>query len=238
MNDVIEKLLVVQDRDSRIHKLTTEKNRLPIDIQNLKTRIAAARSRVEAAREQAKQSEKEQKRIDGDIEAKKGTVQKFKTQLLSIKKNDEFHALQHEIQAVETEIRSLEDREIDFMEQVEGFRKTIQAEEAACKATVSQLEAQIADLEKRGKLIDGQLAELQKSRSELASAVEPSALGLYDRIMKSKKDAAIVGIHLGNCQGCHIKLTTQTINNVKASEGIISCTNCARILYWNPEMGD
>ncbi len=238
MNDVIEKLLVIQNRDSRIHKLTAEKNRLPLDIQNLRHRIAAARSNVEATRDQAKQSEKEQKRIDGDIEAKKGTVQKFKTQLLSIKKNDEFHALQHEIQAVETEIRSLEDREIEFMEQLESFKKTIQAEEAACKATVAQLEAQITELEKRHQLIDGQLAELQKSRAELASVVDPSTLGLYDRIMKSKKDAAVVSIHLGNCQGCHIKLTTQTINNVKANEGIISCTNCARILYWNPEMGD
>jgi predicted nucleic acid-binding Zn-ribbon protein len=124
------------------------------------------------------------------------------------------------------------------MEQLEAIKKIIQAEEAACKSTVGQLESQIADLEKRGQLIDGQLAELQKSRSELALGVDPAALGLYERIMKSKKDAAIVGIHLGNCQGCHIKLTTQTINNVKASDGIVSCTNCARILYWNPEMGD
>ena len=238
MNDAIEKLLVIQDRDSRIHKLTAEKNRIPLDIENLKQRIAAARAKVDAGREQAKQSEKEQKRIDGDIEAKKGTVAKFKTQLLSIKKNEEFHALQHEIQAVETEIRALEDREIEFMEQLEGIKKTIQTEEGACKTVVSQLESQIADLEKRGQLIDGQLAELEKSRSELASGVDAPALGLYERIMKSKKDAAIVGIHLGNCQGCHIKLTTQTINNVKASEGIISCTNCARILYWNPEMGE
>jgi len=238
MNDAIEKLLVIQDRDSRIHRLVTEKNRIPLDTEGLKQRIAAARAKVDAAREQAKQYEKEQKRIDGDIEAKKGTVVKLKTQLLSIKKNDEFHALQHEIQAIESEIRSLEDKEIGFMEQVEAVKKTIQAEEAACKTVVAQLESQIADLEKRGQMIDTQLSELQKSRADLAAGVDASALGLYERIMKSKKDAAIVGIHLGNCQGCHIKLTTQTINNVKASDGIISCTNCARILYWNPEMGE
>jgi uncharacterized protein len=238
MNDVIEKLLVVQDRDSRIHKLNTEKTRIPVDIESLKQRIAAARAKVDAGREQAKQSEKEQKRIDGDIEAKKGTVAKFKTQLLSIKKNEEFHALQHEIQAVETEIRSLEDQEIGFMEQLEGIKKTIQTEEASCKTVVTQLDNQIADLEKRSKLIDSQLEELQKSRTELTAGVEPAALSLYERIMKSKKDAAIVGIHLGNCQGCHIKLTTQTYHNVKANREIISCTNCGRILYWNPEMGN
>lgn len=238
MNDVIEKLLVIQDRDSRIHKLMVEKNRLPIEIQNLKQRIAAARGTVDAAREQSRQCEKEQKKIDVDIEAKKGTVAKFKTQLLTIKKNEEFHALQHEIQAVETEIRSLEDRELEFMEQLEGFKKAIQAEEAGCKTVVAQLESQIADLEKRGAMIDTQLAELQKNRSELAVGVDASTLGLYDRIMKSKKDMAIVGIHLGNCQGCHIKLTTQTVNNVKASQGITSCVNCGRILYWNPEMGN
>jgi predicted nucleic acid-binding Zn-ribbon protein len=124
------------------------------------------------------------------------------------------------------------------MEQLEGFKKTIHSEEASCKTVVAQLEAQIADLEKRERMIDEQLAELQKSRSELTSGVDAATLVLYDRIMKSKKDFAIVGIHLGNCQGCHIKLTTQTINNVKANDGVVMCTNCARILYWNPEMGE
>ena len=238
MNDAIAKLLIIQDRDSRIHKLTAEKAKLPAEIQSLTQRIAAARGKVEAAREQAKQYEKEQKKLDVDVEAKQQTINKYKTQLLAIKKNEEFHALQHEIKGVEDEIRLLEDRELEFMEKLENLKKTIKDEEAACKSTVTQLDAQIADLEKRGKLIEGQLADLQKERAELALGADAGSLNLYDRIMKSKKDAAIVGIQHGICQGCHMKLTVQMINDVKAGKGIINCISCARILFWNPEMGE
>lgn len=236
MNDLIEKLLVIQDRDSRIHKLAVEKNRLPLEIQNLDQRIAAARAKVEAAREKAKTCEKELKQLDSDASAKEETVKKFKTQLLTIKKNEEFHALQHEIQAVETDIRSLEDRELDLMEKLEAHKKEVQSEDAACKGTVSQLESQIADLQKRGKLIDDQLGEVEQERARLAGDVDAASLSLYERIMKSKKDAAIVGIHHGICQGCHVKITTQIVHHVKSNTGIVNCTNCGRILFWSPEM--
>ncbi|MBV9464152.1 MAG: hypothetical protein JO317_07995 [Verrucomicrobiae bacterium] len=238
MNSIIEKLLVIQDRDSRLNKLEAEKARVPLEIQNLQARIQQARSKVDASKESAKKCEKEQKNLAGEVEAKEGTLNKFKTQLLGIKNNDEFHALQHEIAAVEKEIRLREDRELELMEQIEQLRKETKAEEAACAKVVGQLEGQIAELQKRAQLVEQQIAEVRKSRQELASDVDASALDRYERIMKSKKDAAIVAIQHGTCQGCHMKLTTQVVHDVRAQNNLVQCVNCARILYWNPETSE
>ena len=56
-------------------------------------------------------------------------------------------------------------------------------------------------------------------------------LSRFERLFKSKGDAAIVAVEHGVCTGCHMKLTTATVNAVEAGKEIISCEQCGRILY-------
>ena len=61
------------------------------------------------------------------------------------------------------------------------------------------------------------------------------ALIRYRRILKSKKDVAIVPIRHGACGGCHMKVTSQTALTAKGGEHLVSCDNCGRLVYWSGE---
>jgi hypothetical protein len=56
-------------------------------------------------------------------------------------------------------------------------------------------------------------------------------LARFERLFKSKGDAAIVAIEHGVCTGCHMKVTSATSAGARAGKEIVNCENCGRILY-------
>ncbi len=111
MNPIIEKLLVLQDRDVHLNRLLAEQERLPVEREDLDRQMKQAADAAETARTDARRIEVDRKHLELEAEGKMTLVRKYKNQLLEIKNNDQFHALQHEITAAETEIRKIEDQE-------------------------------------------------------------------------------------------------------------------------------
>ena len=66
--------------------------------------------------------------------------------------------------------------------------------------------------------------------------MEPVVLGRYERILKTKGDNVLVGVHRVVCGGCHVKLPMQVFLHAKAQIEIASCPNCGRLLYFTPDM--
>jgi len=75
------------------------------------------------------------------------------------------------------------------------------------------------------------LQGLSKERAELAARIDEDLLNRFDRLFKSKGDAAVVALEHEVCTGCHMKVTTATAMRVKAGKEIVSCEQCGRILY-------
>ncbi len=101
------------------------------------------------------------------------------------------------------------------------------------KAAVAQdsVARQTVDLDEKSKALESQLQGLSRERSELAGKIDEDLLGRFERLFKSKGDAAVVGVEHGVCTGCHMKVTTATAAQVRAGREIVNCENCGRILY-------
>jgi len=65
----------------------------------------------------------------------------------------------------------------------------------------------------------------------LAGKIDEDSLGRFERLFKSKGDAAVVAFEHGVCTGCHMKVTTATAAQVKTGKEIVRCDTCGRILY-------
>ena len=72
---------------------------------------------------------------------------------------------------------------------------------------------------------------LETEREAIAAQIDDDLLDQFERLFNSKGDAAVVAVEHGVCTGCHMKVTTATAARVKAGKEIVSCENCARILY-------
>jgi len=235
MNPTVEALLVLQERDVRVSHLTAELEALPDQIVAVERDLAARTAKFDELKNRTRQIEADRKKIDLEVQAKQAAIARYKSQQQQTRKNEEFAALNHEIGHAEKEIATLEDSELELMEAydkglavvAEGQKELVQFQEKSKQKK--------ADLEKRIAVVTTDLAASREKQAAAEQTVPEDALPRYRRILKSKKDVAVVPIRGGACGGCHMKLTSQTVISARGGEGLTACENCGRLVYWLEE---
>jgi predicted nucleic acid-binding Zn-ribbon protein len=235
MNPTVEALLVLQERDVRVTSLTAELDLLPRQIAAVDADLALRAAKFDELKGRTRQIEADRKKIDLDVQSKKVAISRYKSQQQQTRKNEEFAALNHEIEHTEKEISGLEDSELELMEAYD--KGLAEVAEAQKDLLIQQEKAKHkkADLEKRSATVSGQLMEAEEKQAAADQAVPEDVLSRYRRILKSKRDVAIVPLHSGTCGGCHMKVTPQTVLAARAAEELVSCVNCGRLVYWSEE---
>jgi predicted nucleic acid-binding Zn-ribbon protein len=236
MLDTIEKLLVLQDRDRKIHRVQAELAHISPEREGLKAKAISTQAQLDAAKNRVKHIESDRKRLEIEVESQKTQIEKYANQQLQTRKNEEYRALAQEIEHCRAEIVKIEDKEIELMEQAETAQKEVVRAMADANEAKKLVESEVGELNKREENLKNELAELQQGRAELAVAVDESARQRYERLLKSKGDNVVVGINHGVCGGCHMKLQAQILVNCKSQKEIVSCANCGRILYYTRDM--
>ncbi len=231
MHSELEQLLILQDRDQKIRQIRTEIETVPLRRKSLEAQLAASKASVETLKHKARQVEVDRKRLELDVGTRTETISRLKTQQYQTRKNEEFRAIGHEIERYENEIRKIEDDELELMVLADKVKADLAEEQKKATAAQNSIARQTADLEEKSKALESQLQGLSKERSELAGKIDEDLLGRFERLFKSKGDAAVVAVEHGVCTGCHMKVTTATAAQVKAGKEIVSCENCGRILY-------
>ena len=236
MLDVIEKLLVLQDRDRKILRAKDELAHVDPERKDLQGRASGSQAKLDAAKLRVKHIESDRKKIELDVEAKKTQIDKYATQQLQTKKNEEYRALQNEIESCKKVIVGLEDQELELMEKGEAAQKEVVAAQQVATEAKKIADSKLADLDAREKNFRAELAALESDRAQLAEAVEESARDKYKRLLRTKGSNVVVGISHHSCGGCHMKLNRGTVVNCQAHQEIVTCTNCGRILYFTRDM--
>jgi hypothetical protein len=236
MQDIIEKLLILQDRDRKISRATQELAHVGPERDGLNKKAAATQTALDAAKLRVKQIESERKQRDLEIEGKKAQIEKYLNQQLQTRKNEEYKALTHEIEMAKEVIFKIEDAEIVLMEQAEAAQKEVVRATAEAAAAKKLVDDQIGLLNQREANLKKELAELQTGRATLAAAVDDSTRSRYERLFKSKGENVVVGVEHSACGGCHMKLTAQIVTSCRAQAELVTCPNCSRILYFTRGM--
>lgn len=227
----IEKLLIVQDRDAKLRALKKDLERVPLEEQHSRDRMADDEKGVATARAALQAVEMAIKKVELNVGTRRQSVTRMKTQQYETRKNEEYSALGHEIERYQKEISQLEDQELELMEKADAAKKVLTEAEARRKSTQTLVDDDLTQLAARKKNIQAQVAELEADRRALAEKVDPDLLDTYNRIAL-RKGEAIVALEDGQCGGCHMKVVKSTVVEVKGEKNIAHCENCGRLLYF------
>lgn len=230
-------LLILQDRDSKRLNLEAQLKAIPRDVAAVEQKIAAEKAAIEAARAELKELEVKKKGIENDIGAAETKVGQYRTQQLSIKKNDEYQAMGHQIETMVAQIGELEGKELEIMYAIDEAKKKFAAAEGELKANISGHEGRIRTLREREANLS---AELKTAQAEVAEARVPVGelrLRVYDRIA-ARNMPAVVPIHDAKCGGCHLKVSSEVESaargkGVDPNAALPTCDQCGRIVYWD-----
>jgi predicted nucleic acid-binding Zn-ribbon protein len=236
MLETIEKLLVLQDRDGKIHRVQQELAHISPERESLRARAATTQGQLEAARLRVKHIESERKQLELEVAAKKTQIEKYANQQLQTRKNEEYKALAHEIETCKADITKIEDKEIVLMEQTEAAQQDVARANGEADEAKKLADGLVTQLNQREENFKKEFAELQTGRAELAAAVDDAARNRYERLLKSKGDHVVVGVNHAACGGCHMKLPAQILVSCQGQKEIVTCPNCGRILYFTRDM--
>jgi uncharacterized protein len=236
MFEVVEKLLILQDRDRAIFRLESELAQIEPNREALRAKASGAQNALGAAKTLVKQCESDRKNLELDVEAKKAQIARYANQQLQTRKNEEYRALSNEIDACKAEITRIEDKELELMERGEAAQRDVVTHTQALEAAKKLMEDQLAKLNDRENNLRKELADLKSNRAQLSESVDESARARYERLLRSKGHNVVVGIQHGVCGGCHMRVPAQIMVACQARQELVSCTNCGRILYYAPGM--
>jgi hypothetical protein len=236
MLETIEKLLVLQDRDRRILRVSLELAQIGPERDALHTKAVSTQGSLDTAKARVKQIESDRKQHDLVIETKKTQIEKYLNQQLLTRKNEEYKALTSEIETAKAENFKIEDAQIALMEQAEAAQKEMARAMGEATAAKKLLDDQLGQLAQREGNLKKDLAELQSGRVALAGGVDDATRLRYERLFKNKGENVVVGIEHSACGGCHMKLPAQILANCRAQVEMVACPNCSRILYFTHDM--
>ena len=231
MQDEVRALLILQDRDRRLLALARDLLKLPLDEARAKAKLAGDEAAVTRAYQALLDCELRVKKIELDAETRRTTIKRLKLQQFETRKNEEFVALGHEIVRYEKDLDNFETKELEAMEEVDGFRSAHKATEAERTVTRKLIEEDLASIAERHDRMVADRIEVTAERESLLGNVPESVIPLYNRLMKTKDGIAIAPLRDGKCEGCHMRLIASTVMKVQTAKEIAQCEDCGRILY-------
>lgn len=232
MLPVIEKLLILQDRDNRRLAIEGQLARIPVETAELAHKIQEERDGLAAADMELKTLEVRRNALDQDVKSREERIRKYKNQQLDVKKNEEYQALTHEIATLEEEIGRLEEDEIALMLEIDSKKEAFATEAAERQRRVALFEEGIGSLREREKTMKEGLAEAQTETASAEKEVDPAFRDRYTHIRgRGIRFPIVVPLQDHKCGGCHLRVSGEVETEVRRKTAPVSCDSCGRMLY-------
>jgi hypothetical protein len=228
----IANLVRLQKLDDEIRALGSRLTAIPKEIEALQKEIAAERRNLEEAQKALAEAQKAQRSHESELAAAEEKIRKYKDQLMSVKTNDEYRAMQHQIETAAKEVSDVEDkilRDYDAVKELEERKRQRQVELEKGQKEISAMEAEL-DAERAR--LEEELLLRRQSRDEVLQAIPGELFDDYDRIARTRGGVAMAEAIDERCQVCMVRLRPQVYQEVRLGEKILHCESCRRILYF------
>jgi hypothetical protein len=234
LNSDLQHLIQLQELELTADRVRRRIEAIPGAQKALEARIAERTAGVQAIRERIAANQAARRDIEKDLASVQARLSKYKDQLMEVKTNKEYQAMQTEINVAEQNVRRQEDRLLERMEEAEILATELKDGEAALKAEQMDVALQRQNLETERTTLDRDLERASAERARVASALPPGALATFEQLAKHRKGLALSEAREGHCTQCHVRLRPQVFNEVRRNDSLIQCENCSRILYFVP----
>jgi len=234
MNDDLERLIALQRLDSTAADANRRVADEPERQKAFDARLDAARLSVAAAKEHLAANKAARAALEKEVAVHQSRLSKYRDQLMAVKTNVEFTAVNKEIGFAQGEIKAIEDQVLERMLEGDELAAVVKRADAALAA-----EEKAVDAERHAMTVDldalrASLESLAVQRVTLVEALDKTALLIFEQVARKRNGVAVAEARDGICTICHVRLRPQVFNTVRRNESILQCDICNRILYFVP----
>ncbi len=234
MSPDLERIIRLQQLDQEIEARRKALADLPGALAALDARVEARQSDVTAAKQRLTDNQAARRNLEKDLAVVQGRLTKFKDQLMEVKTNKEYTAMQHEIATAQDGVRGFEDQILELLVQADELDGAEKAADGALTKERADDAKERTAREQATSAMGGEIEGLQEQRTALVSQMSRETLALFDQVSRSHRGSVVAEARDGHCTACHVRLRPQVFNDVRRGDRPIQCESCLRILYLMP----
>lgn len=232
MQEVFDKLRVLQGVLAKKFAVLEEVKEIPRTLETKEELLNRGKRTYIEKHERLEKTSDELKALRIALDEAERTREHSEKQMEQISTQREFEALEKEIKDASSREQSLRKSLLakekyfsELQEQLEEHEQLMEIQEEEVKT----------ETEKKDVLLSEKHAEIESlllQEANLTPGIDESILFKFERIIKNKAGVGIVPVHGHVCQGCHMTLPVQFVNDVRKGDDFRFCPYCSRVLYW------
>ena len=230
----LERLIRLQSLDLQAAEARRQQATIPETQRALDQKLEAARAVVVEAKARQAANQTDRRALEKDLAAVQTRLSRYKDQLMEVKTNREYHAMQHEIETAQGEVKRIEDIMLELMVGGDEIGSALKAAEAGVKTAEQQITKEHADLDKQLAAAGKTLEEALSARAALVATIPAGVVATYEQVAKGRRGVAVAQARDGLCSECHVRLRPMVYQEVRHNTGLIQCDHCQRFLYFVP----
>lgn len=233
----LEQLIALQEKEFVLLDLEKRQTCCKQDLLTLERSIDDLNNELKSFKQKLQQEEQNYKNGELQLIADEETLIRQKTQLFSIKKTNDFAAMEMANASLENRISDQQDVLITQLELLENLRKQYALKAQSVKEQINDLKQQQQQLQAQNQELSNAIQQQKASIESFTYTFQGKFYDAYCILKKSGKAYPwVVPVSdTGKCAGCFLSLSAEALSKLKEAQEPQFCEQCGRILYSKEE---
>jgi predicted nucleic acid-binding Zn-ribbon protein len=232
----LAQLIALQKTDTNIRTLQTEIESIPERRAEIEREFDQRAFEIRGLEQKRDASFHERSRLEKEIFDQKQRAERAERNLMAAKKPDEYTAAIREADAARKQISTFETQVLEQMEAFEGAEKELNERAPEVEKLREDMQARFVEFDEQVARQQKELEAARAERERLTKELPKPMASLYNRIVSRIRDGiAVAEARNGACTACFMALRPQVMADVRRGNEVITCDNCNRILYYEPQ---
>jgi predicted nucleic acid-binding Zn-ribbon protein len=228
----LERLIRLQELDAETEHRRKWTADLPALLASLDQRIADRQAAVEAAKQRQADNAAARRALEKELAVVQGRLTRFRDQLMEVKTNKEYLAMQHEIATAEEGVRGFEDQILELLVTADEVAADLKSAEGVLQQEQKAVASERTGIEDKRQRTEAELADLATKHAGVEREMAPHLVRLYHSVAQKRHGSAVVAARDGYCSACRTRLRPQFYNELRSGDQVFQCESCSRILFY------
>ncbi|MCD4656423.1 MAG: hypothetical protein K8S87_02650 [Planctomycetes bacterium] len=232
IKEIIQILIQAQKIENEIQTLSEDKDRLPMQLSSTTRRLGEVSNEMNAIETKIKLEQVGIKKCEEEIAGIERRISELQSKQNEAKSNKDYKGFQDAIEKHRRDIDDFEVQQLEHMEKID----TLNGSKPLIKERIEFQEQQLAkkkkELDDNFDNLSKQIDVLKQRKAELFKEIAVDTTEIFDKLIEQRNGQAVVGVdEKRSCIGCHNELNIPTIHQLLATNEIVTCPSCGRILF-------
>jgi predicted nucleic acid-binding Zn-ribbon protein len=232
----LAQLIALQKTDTNIRRLQADIESIPERRAEIEREFDQRAFEIRGLEQKRDGAFHERARVEKEIFEQKQRAERAERNLMAAKKPDEYTAAIREADAARKQISAFETTVLEQMETFEGAEKELKERAPEVEKLREDMQARFVQFDEQVTRQQKELEEARAERERLMKELPKPMATLFNRISARIRDGiAVAEARNGACTACFMALRPQVMADVRRGTEVITCDNCNRILYYEPQ---